>query len=102
MGHLTLRVFPASKQEKIEIHTYEGTDSQRSQIGANEADITVRLREKAHQNKANAALLKTLKKLTRMKVHIKAGASSRLKVIEFDGEKEDFLKKLKSALPPNK
>ena len=102
MGHLTLKVFPASKQQKIEIHAYEGIDSHRSQIGANEADITVRLSEKAQQNKANVALIKTLKKLTGAQVRIRAGASSRLKIIEFDGEKEDFLKKIKSALSSGK
>ena len=102
MGHLALKVFPASKQQKIEIHTSGRIDSQRSDNPANAADITVRLREKAQENKANASLIKILKKLTHQQVRIKAGITSRLKVIEFDGEKEDFINKLKIALTSQK
>ena len=102
MGHLTLKVFPASKKQKIEIHAYGENTSQRSKFLANGPDLTVRLCEKAQDNKANAALIKILKKLTHKTVQIKAGMASRLKVIEFEGKKEDFLKKLQISLHSQK
>ena len=94
MGRLTLKIFPASKKEQIEIHS-NGQTKQRSKT-ANEPDITVRLRQKAQDNKANLALLKLLKKLTGANVRISAGAKTRLKVIEFGQTNEEFLNSLSS------
>jgi len=94
MGRLTLKVFPASKKERIEIHN-NGQKQQRSKT-ANELDITVRLRQKAQDNKANIALLKLLKKLTHTGVRIVAGAKNRLKVIEFDQTREEFIDSLRA------
>jgi len=101
MGHLTLKVFPASKIQKIEIHNRWQPDSQRSDSEANGADIVLRLREKAQDNKANIALIKTLSKLCGRKVWIKSGASGRLKVIEFEGEEQEFISAIKAASRPN-
>lgn len=96
MGRLTLKIFPASKKELIKIHTHGQTTQRSSQ--ANEVDITVRLCEKAQDNKANIALLKLLKKLTRTNVRIVAGAKNRLKVIEFDQSTEEFIQLLSSQI----
>ncbi|MFH0927820.1 MAG: DUF167 domain-containing protein [Candidatus Micrarchaeota archaeon] len=98
MGHLTLKVFPASKREEIIINS-EGSKTQRP-IKANGADITVRLCEKAQDNKANIALTKLISKLARQQVRICAGAGSRLKVIEFEGESGNLLNSIKSSLNP--
>ena len=97
MGHLTLKVFPASKREEITI-SKEGDFPQAPKTGANGADITVRLCEKAVGNKANIALIKLISKLARQKVRICAGAGSRLKVIEFEGEARDLINSIKGSL----
>jgi uncharacterized protein YggU (UPF0235/DUF167 family) len=96
MGHLTLKVCPGSKSQDIIIHK-TGEDSHRSKL-ANEAVLTVRLCEKAVDNKANLALCKLLKKLTGHPVRIISGASSRIKVVGFSAENIDFLSSLQDSI----
>jgi uncharacterized protein YggU (UPF0235/DUF167 family) len=95
MGRLTLKVFPASKREEVTINSEGAQGPQKSPNGA---DITVRLREKAVENKANIALTKLISKLARQKVRICAGAGSRLKVIEFEGDSGALISSIKGSL----
>jgi len=99
MGHLTLKIFAGSKEQDIQINSQTNTNLQRSDKSANDiADITIRLCEKACDNKANMALIKLFKKLTKKPVRIVSGTKSRIKVIMFDGDSQAFLDLLRNSL----
>lgn len=97
MGHLTLKVCPGSKKQEIIIHDISGEHSHRPKK-ANETALTVRLCERAIENKANLALCKLLKKLTGHPVHIISGSGSRIKVVGFDAQNKDFITSLQHSI----
>ncbi len=99
MGHLTLKVFAGSKEQNIQINSQTNANLQRSDNSANDiVDITIRLCEKACDNKANMALIKIFKKLTKRPVRIVSGTKSKVKVIMFDGDSQAFLDVLRKSL----
>ncbi|MFA5108651.1 MAG: DUF167 domain-containing protein [Candidatus Micrarchaeia archaeon] len=101
MGHLTLKVTPGSKKPEIKLIDNGAISLHRSNM-ANEAAIAVRLCERAQENKANIALIKLLSRLSGFKVRLIAGANNRIKTVEFDCERETFLKNITEALEAKK
>jgi uncharacterized protein YggU (UPF0235/DUF167 family) len=97
MGRLALKVIPGSKKPKIEFLTEQGDKNSQRPGMANEPKIVVRLCEPADKNKANIALIKLLSNISGFQVRICAGASSRIKVIEFGTDAQTFLKQLREG-----
>ncbi|MFH1306489.1 MAG: DUF167 domain-containing protein [Candidatus Micrarchaeota archaeon] len=102
MGQLTLKTIPGSKKPDIIFNNLQGLEDSHRPGKANEAVLTVRLREPAQKNKANKALCKLLSKLSGTPVHIVSGTGSKLKVVAFDMDNRSFIQKIRESLGKQK
>lgn len=97
MGQLALRIYPGSKKAGIFLPSNRVAATLHRSSVANEAAFAVRLCEPARDNRANIALIKYLRRLTGLDVRIAAGASNRIKIVEFDATPQDFAARLRVA-----
>jgi uncharacterized protein YggU (UPF0235/DUF167 family) len=92
---LFLDPYPKDVSMKISVRVVP--NAKRFSLKKEEGGFRAYVPEKAEGNKANAALLKNLGKLLKMKVGLLSGAKARDKVLEIEASEEEVLDALGNA-----